>query len=275
MRQVKNFIKKYLPGSLIGILRWIRGKYIVHLDSVIAPLWYPSNMIKFLIMHKISFHAASDTSNRRIYNYRYELLPNSFLSTQEKKSVGVNCAIPEMKLTIGYPAWNLLYYSLLCSLMDKNNEAIVVETGTNQGYSTIILAQALKDANMKGYVHTVDINGKNINLAKENVFKAGLAEYVKFYNSDAVTFLTEFAKKVKYINFTFIDDLHEYTHIKNEFSAIYLKIVACNGKVYFDNSSGGNVRRALVFIKRAYPGNIVEFYNCSWGVPGNAIWQPF
>lgn len=31
--------------------------------------------------------------------------------------------------------------------------------------------------------------------------------------------------------------------------------------------------KALRHIKAAYGGNLIEFLNCSWAPPGNAIWQ--
>ncbi len=272
---LKSFIKKYLPVPLVNIIRWLRDKYIFCDVYFIGALNYSLNVIRFFIISKQYYQKPSDIISRRIFNYRDELLPNSFLIDQEKGIADINSAAKKTGLSVGYPAWNLLYYSLLCSLTDANSEAVIVETGTNLGYSTIVMAQALTDANVKGCVHTVDIDEKNINLARENVEKSGLTRYVKFHSGDAVTFLKDFVKKVKYIDFIFIDDLHEYTHIKKEFSIIYSRIVACNGKVYFDNTSQGHVRNALRIIKKAYPGNIIEFKNCSWNPPGNAIWQSY
>jgi len=273
MKKLRIFIKKYLPGPLIDILRLLRDKYFC-VDYIRAILIYPLNMIKSFVVSKHYFPNPTDAA-KRFFNYNYELLPNSFLRDQERGVANIDSAIEKTGLSIGYPAWNLLYYSLLCSLSDISREVVVIETGTNQGYSTIVLAQALNDINANGYVHTVDLSESNIELAKKNVEKAGLIKYVKFYKANAVAFLEDFAKKVKYVDFIFIDDLHEFSHIKKEFSIIYPRIVACNGKAYFDNTSQGGVRNALRFIKKAYPGDIIEFRNCSWNPPGNAIWQSY
>jgi predicted O-methyltransferase YrrM len=136
------------------------------------------------------------------------------------------------------------------------------------------MAQALKDANVSGFVHTVDIDESNIASAKKNVEKAGLIEIVKFYNENSITFLEKLISGWSHIDFCFLDDLHEYWHVKKEFSMVYPKIVACNGKVMFDNASYGDVYFAVRYIKKAYPGNVIEFKNCSWGPPGMMIWQP-
>lgn len=273
MQKLKRLIKEYLPDPLTGILRWGYDIYKFYI-SIIAYFWQPLNTIKFFIIRKLYFNKAANSKSERVFNYRYELLPNSFLSNQERGIVDIDSAVQKTGLTIGYPAWNLLYYSLFCSLSDKSREPIIIETGTNLGYSTIVMAQVLKDINSKGYIHTIDIDAKNIEAAKHNIEKAGLSEYVKFYNGNALIFLKNFVKENRYIDFIFIDDLHKYEHIIKEFSIVYPRIVACNGKAYFDNTSRGDVQRALVFIKRAYPGNLVEFNNCSWSPPGNAIWQP-
>ena len=119
---------------------------------------------------------------------------------ENKGVVDVDSAIQKSGLSVGYPAWNLLYYSVICSLSHADKEAIVVETGTNQGFSTIVMAQALMDIDAKGFVYTVDIDEKNVQLAKQNVRKAGLDRYVKFYEGDAFTFLADFVKSIKYID---------------------------------------------------------------------------
>jgi predicted O-methyltransferase YrrM len=205
-------------------------------------------------------------------------LPNKYLAELESKTHNLEIAYKNMTgESLGYPAWNLLYYSLICSLPIERKETVIVETGTNNGFSAIIMAQALWDMNMNGVVNTVDIDEKVVELAKSNVARAGVAEYVKFHVQDSLEFLSQFVKEVEYIDFVLLDGSREYYHIKKEFSIIYPKVVACRGKVYFDNTGGGvcsGAARALQFIRSAYGGNIIEFKNCSAAPPGNAIWQP-
>jgi len=209
----------------------------------------------------------------RMLTYNYSLLPNKYLATMEYINTNLRSAIEKTGLTIGYPAWNLLYYSLLCSL-PKEGEKIIVETGTNLGFSTIILAQVLKDLNIKGRVYSVDINKNMIKSAEQNIAKANLNEYIHLHVGDSLNFLSWLVSEKTHIDFAFLDSDHEYKQIIKEFSIIHAKIVACKGKVYFDNTSSGGVARALKFIKTKFGGNIIEFKNCSWYPPGNAIWQP-
>ena len=44
----------------------------------------------------------------------------------------------------GYPGWPLIYYVML-SRLNPEQDNIIVETGTNWGANTILLAQALKE----------------------------------------------------------------------------------------------------------------------------------
>ena len=53
-------------------------------------------------------------------------------------------------------------YHLLLSHLDRDREEIVIETGTNLGCTTILLAQALIDAGCRGKVITIELDEKNI-----------------------------------------------------------------------------------------------------------------
>jgi predicted O-methyltransferase YrrM len=176
---------------------------------------------------------------------------------------------------MGYPAWNLLYYAALCSLGGRGaGEVSVVETGTNRGFSTIVLAQALVDGGFDGVVETVDIDPEVVEIARANVAAAGLAERVRFHVGDSLARLREIVSRRERIDFAFLDGSHEDAHVRAEFAILHPTIVASRGIVYFDNTVSGGVARALDHIRHAYPGNLVEFRNCSWAPPGNAIWQP-
>jgi predicted O-methyltransferase YrrM len=209
---------------------------------------------------------------RRMFDYDHRLVPNPYLAELESRTPDLETAVTLTGLSIGYPAWNLLYYALMCSL--PTTDAVVVETGTNHGFSTIIIAQALKDAGSKEKVWTVDIDPQVVPRAKANVERAGLSEYVEFLVGDSIAFLKEFAGVHDHIDFAFLDGNHEFEHVVTEFELIHDAIVACLGKVYFDNTVSGEVADALRHIRETHGGNLVRFDNCSWSPPGNAIWQP-
>lgn len=178
--------------------------------------------------------------------------------------------LEDSELSIGYPGWNLLYFSLLCSIHPRQREAVVIETGTNRGGSTIVMAQAIKDLEIDAKVETVELDEALVEVAKGHVERAGLSEYVSFNAGDSLDFLAGISGEV---DFALIDDLHEYDHVVKEIDLICPK-VAPGGKAYFDNAGVGDVARAMGFLRETYGGDLVEFPNASWRPPGNAIWQP-
>jgi predicted O-methyltransferase YrrM len=186
---------------------------------------------------------------------------------------------------VGYPAWNLLYYTLFCSLPPDENaleqrpapvkdEVVVIETGTNHGCSSIVMAQALKDAGVNACLQTVDVSEEVVEIARNNVKLAGLEDQVRFHVEDSLPFLSSVVDREPGIDFILIDDDHSCEHVIEEFSIVLPSVMARQGTVYFDNTSSDGVAEALRHIQRRHGGNFVRFQNCSWWPPGNVIWQP-
>jgi predicted O-methyltransferase YrrM len=211
--------------------------------------------------------------NRRMFGYDRRLLVNPYLAEQETDVHDLESAIARTGFSLGYPAWNLLYYSLLCSL-PRSGQPVVIETGTNRGFSTIVLAQALHDAELRSPVWTVDIDPEVVKLAEQNLARAGLSELVRFTVGDSLEFLRSLRRDVDRVDFALLDGAHDAEHVVAEFELIHPLVASCGGKVYFDNTSAGGVAEALRRIRAAHGGNLIEFANCSWAPPGNAVWQP-
>jgi predicted O-methyltransferase YrrM len=210
--------------------------------------------------------------SRRRFDYDRRLLPNPYMAVLEPQEL--DRPTRHQGLTIGYPAWSLLYYSLYCSLDPERDDLVVIETGTNRGLSTISMAQAVEDVGANTIVETVDVDDSKTQIARENVEGAGLTDRVKFHIEDSLEFLTRLTERVDHIDFVFLDDNHDYEHVAREIEIVHPLVVRGRGKIYFDNTTAGGVAEALRFLRRAYGGNVVEFENCSWRPPGNAIWQP-
>jgi predicted O-methyltransferase YrrM len=219
------------------------------------------------------YWALRPAKNRRMFGYDRRLLVNEYLAEQEAETHDLESAIARTGFSLGYPAWNLLYYSLLCSL-PRSGQPVVVETGTNRGFSTIVLAQALRDAGLGAAVRTVDIDPEVVKLAEQNVAKAGVADLVRFSVGDSLEFLGALRREVDRVDFALLDGAHDAEHVVAEFELVQPLVRSCGGKVYFDNTSAGGVAEALRRIRAAHGGNLIEFENCSWAPPGNAIWQP-
>lgn len=210
----------------------------------------------------------------RRFDYEHALVPNRYIAGLEASTHNIEDARRTTGLSLGYPAWNLIYYALMCGLRTTREDVIVVETGTNRGITTIMLAQALMDAKVKGRVYTVDIDPAAVALARENLGKAGLQEWVELNTCDSISFLKRLMKELPHIDFAFLDGCHTYPAVMAEFALVYPKVLARGGMVFFDNTCLFDLRRALRSIQRVYGGNLVEFDHCSWGPPGNVIWQP-
>ena len=216
----------------------------------------------------------SGISVKRVFDYDRLRLPNEYLAQVDSQSACLKSSIVASGLSMGYPAWNLLYYTFTCSLPPDTRTVNVVETGTNAGYSTIVLAQALKDRGLSVRVQTVDSDPRAMEVASENVAKAGLSEFVDFHLGDSCEFLRQYVAGHELIHFAFLDSCHEREHVIEEFRIIFRYLKPYHSTVFFDNTSDGGVAEALDIIKKRFGGNLVEFANCSWGPPGNAIWQP-
>ncbi|MGJ3240287.1 MAG: O-methyltransferase [Anaerolineae bacterium] len=241
-------------------------------------IYRPKNFFtKFLtqMQTKLGRRFRESNAHTRRIDYNYNLLPNPYIAEQEAQTGSIDDVLAHTGYSVGYPAWNLLYYALYASLnFTDQRPPIIIETGTNQGYSTIVMAQVLHDLKINSKIITVEFDSATAEIARQNIEAAGLSEYVDLRVGDAVQFLRDFVATHDHIDFIFLDDDHSYEHVRREFDIIYKHVVACNGKVYMDNTASGGVGRALRYIRRAYGGNLVEFLNCSWGPPGNAIWQP-
>lgn len=211
--------------------------------------------------------------DRRLYEYNKERLPNPYLAAMERDSRDLEAAKGHTGLSIGYPAWNLLYYAVLTHLNVRNRKVVILETGTNKGFSTIVLAQALRDSGRDGVVHTIELQTDLVTEAQQHVRQAGLSDLVQFHTGDSLVVLRRLMKTEPYVDFAFLDGCHLSRYVRREFMLLYPRLVPCRGKVYFDNVTSPEVSRAVRWIKLIYGGNVIEFMNCSWGHAGQAIWQ--
>lgn len=217
----------------------------------------------------------------RQFDYDRALLPNRHVAEMEQDVRDLETARGRTGLTIGYPGWNLLYYALLCSL-DREAENIILETGTNLGFSTIMMAQALVDSGLPGHVHTVEIDPANVAKAAANVQSARVAERVTLHCGDAKEFLRRFVPELPHpIRFAFLDGSHRQEDVLCEFAAVHARLAPA-GIVMFDNTCRRGqpgeaeqwVHGALHAILARYGGHLVNFPNVSWCTPGQALWQP-
>lgn len=222
--------------------------------------------------HPGLFAPMQNPDSRRMFRYDRGLLPNRFLALLEQGVEDLEQAYVRSGLSIGYPGWTLLYYCCLCSLRPHVYNRIV-ETGTNRGCSTIVLAQALADSGYRGAVQTVDLDPAVLELARQNLELAGVAPYVTLNQGDSVAFLQGLPPQEGAVSFAFLDGCHESEHVFREFAALHPHLDQ-ESTVFFDNvDDPEGVAGALRRIVAEFGGNVVRFPNCSWNPPGQALWQ--
>ncbi|MEA3437149.1 MAG: CmcI family methyltransferase [Thermodesulfobacteriota bacterium] len=214
----------------------------------------------------------------RKFNYDKSLLPNKYLASMEQGVSTVEEAKAKTGLSIGYPGWCLIYYALLSHLNPEGNN-LIVETGTNQGWTTIILAQALRDSNGRGKIYTVELDHENYKIALANFQQAGVADLIKAINGDSKIELKKIVNKYDSVKVAFLDASHLFDDVIAEFEII-LPALDPQSLVVFDNTysiaeehEDQRVNGALKEILKRHGGNLVNFEFVSWYTPGVAIWQ--
>ena len=214
----------------------------------------------------------------RRYDYDRRLLPNPHLAELEKDVETLEQAKEKTGFTVGYPGWNLMYYILL-SHLKPNQWNNIVETGTNQGCSTIALAQALKDSHGDGRVYTVELSPENYEIAKRNFADAEVDDRIDARLGDSKTVLQQLTQELSSVRTAFLDASHLLEDVFAEFEILY-PLLEPDSIVIFDNTyqiaephEDQRVFGALHKIKDVYGGNLINFEFISWYTPGMAIWQ--
>ncbi|GAB4375948.1 MAG: hypothetical protein Kow00121_22300 [Elainellaceae cyanobacterium] len=214
----------------------------------------------------------------RHFDYQRSLLPNPFIAELEKGVETIEQAVSKTGYTIGYPGWNLIYYILL-SHLKPNQHNIVIETGSNIGCTTVILAQAIKDSLAEGRLYSIELDPDNYDKAKHNLMQSGVADFVDIRLGDSKNILKTLVNELPVIRTAFLDASHLLNDVFTEFEIIYPNLEE-DSIVIFDNTyqiaEPGEDQRvfgALHKIKDTYGGNLINFEFVSWYTPGLAIWQ--
>lgn len=214
----------------------------------------------------------------RMFSYNLSLLPNPQLTVLEHGVTTIEQARQKSGATIGYPGWGLIYH-LLLSHLDRNREEIIIETGTNWGCTTIVLAQALIDAGCRGRVLTFELDPDNAARANANLQAAGVADRVELHLGDSRKNLPKALEGISGIRTAFLDASHLYNDVKQEFEIVLPKL-ADDALVIFDNTyriaDEGEDQRVNGFLRdmpALYGGNLINMEFISWYTPGLAVWQ--
>lgn len=217
-------------------------------------------------------------SDYRLTAYDRNLLPSHFLAFLEESVGGPEDWIPRSGRSLGQPGWGLLYHMMLARL-DPHGPNLVIETGTNLGSTTIVVAQAIKDSGRTGRIRTVEFDPLIASEAKQRVELAGLSEYVDFYVGDSLEHLPAMISGNVPLGVALLDADHFHDHVVTEFELVH-PALDDDSLVVFDNTyliaegdEDPRVNGALRTILSRFGGNLVNLPFCSWYTPGMAIWQ--
>ena len=216
----------------------------------------------------------------RRFDYDRGLLPNRHLAELERGVETIEQARERSGATIGYPGWGLVYFLLLSHLDPAaEGEQILIETGTNWGCTTIVLAQALADAGVAGRVLSFEIDAGNIARARENLLLAGLADRVEIVAGDTRETLPKALSGRHGLRFALLDASHLFDDVMAEFEAL-LPHLADDALVLLDNTyriaeegEDPRVNGALPEMLKRHGGNLINLEYVSWYTPGLAVWQ--
>jgi predicted O-methyltransferase YrrM len=213
-----------------------------------------------------------------MYGYDLARLPNRHLATLEEGVGTIEQARQRSGASIGYPGWGLIYHLMLAHL-DRKRYEVVVETGTNWGCTTIVLAQALADAKCEGHVVTFELDEDNAEIARSNISAAGLSDRVKLHVGDSHKLLQAALRGDATVRVAFLDASHLFYDVLYEFEAIFPRL-ADDALVIFDNTyqiaeehEDQRVNGALKAIVQRHGGNLINLEFVSWYTPGLALWQ--
>lgn len=215
----------------------------------------------------------------RTTDYDRSLLPNRHLATLEEGVSGPEDWVERSGHSVGYPAWGLIYYLTLCAVT-YNRRNDIIETGTNQGASTIVLAQALADAGVEGIVSAGRCHrARSASLATAPWRRRRTSSTRSSRRRlPEVVFGLGVVSRID-LDLAFLDGSHLEDDVLTEFELVYPRL-SDTAIVVFDNTlriaeddEDGRVNGALRSILDRWGGHLVNLPFCSWYTPGLAVWQ--
>jgi spermidine synthase len=214
----------------------------------------------------------------RITDYDRSLVPSRFVAFLDDGVVEPDDWISRSGRTLGHPGWGWIYHTTLM-LLDPRRSNVVIETGTNVGTTTIVLAQAVLDSGRDAVVHTIEIDEEIHAEARHRFELAGVATVISPHLGDSIEVLGRLVHEVDEIALAFLDGNHMHDHVVREFELVVDRM-RDDGLVVFDNTAliaegdeDPRVHGALRTILSKFGGNLVNLPFCSWHTPGMAVWQ--
>lgn len=137
----------------------------------------------------------------------------------------------------------------LNALVRMTKPAIVVETGTHKGFSTLMVAQALK-ANGKGHLYTFDLTDYGVLKECEQF---GVGSFVTFTKGDSAVGISKLSPRVKNIDFLWLDADHSTEAVIKELNAALPMLRKGTLVAFHDIITDVREAKAVLEIRKRFP----------------------
>lgn len=137
----------------------------------------------------------------------------------------------------------------LNALVRMAKPGIVVETGTHKGFSTLMIAQALK-ANGKGHLYTADLVDHGV-LKECRQF--GVESFVTFTKGDSAVAISKLSPRVKNIDFLWLDADHSVEAVTKELNAALPMLRKGTLVAFHDIITDPREAQAVLAIRNRFP----------------------
>jgi predicted O-methyltransferase YrrM len=218
-------------------------------------------------------------NDHRITGYNLSLLPNHLLSLLEADVKGPRQWLERSGRSAGHPAWGFLYH-LALSVLSPAEDNLVIETDSNLGSTTIVLAQALADSGRLGTVRSIEADRQLQAEARQRLELTSLSTFVEHLEGQPAERLPEACRDSRPVRLAVLGGHRPMDEVVAAFAAIETHLTP-GGVVVFDHTAHAanegeqdtHVNAALHAIAERWGGSLVNLPYCSWGVPGMALWQ--
>lgn len=213
----------------------------------------------------------------RLTSYDTSILPTPLLAVLEQGVRGPRQWIERSGRSIGHPGWGLLYHLALCHLSPTGYN-LVIETGTNLGSTTLVLAQALEDSGRPGVVRTIELDETIHDEARQRAEIAGLDHRIEFWLGNSLECLGDACRDGR-VRMALLDGNHFHDHVVAEFALVHphleeeAVVVLDNTGDIAEGREDPRVHGGLKTIVDRWGGNLINLPYCSWYTPGIAMWQ--
>lgn len=214
----------------------------------------------------------------RMTEYDSRLVPNPLVAELDAGATVEQEWIATTGFSLGHPGWGLVYH-LMLTLLDPTRDGFAVETGTNLGSTSLIIAQAIADSGRRCEFHTIEIDPNFHAAALARFAQAGMGGRIVAHCGDSLEVLPRLVAATDRVDVAFLDGNHLHDNVVAEFALVEPKL-RTDGAIIVDNTyliaegtEDPRVNGALRTIFDRFGGNLVNLPFCSWWTTGMAIWQ--